>query len=206
MNVETAIFERTAIRTFDPTHIMSDDEKRRLLELAMQAPSAWNVQQWRFVLVEDPNLRQNMRDAAMGQHQVTDAAMFVAIVVDLDAWKRNPARYFTTLPDDVAEVLGDKVLEFYDGRAWLARDDAMRSCGLAAQTLMLAATAQGLASCPMDLFDESRVSELLNMPEGHVPAMFVAIGKARPEQDLPRAGRLPYDEVVMVNAFPAAPD
>ena len=127
MNVNTAILQRSSIRTFDPGHTMTMAEKRALLELAQRAPSAWNVQQWRFVLVEDDDLRKQLRAAAMGQSQVTDAAMFVAIVVNLDAWKQNPARYFDAIPDDVAEVFADKVREFYDGRDWLARDDAMRS-------------------------------------------------------------------------------
>ena len=69
---------------------------------------------------------------------------------------------------------------------------------------MLAATAKGWGSCPMDLFEEGRVADLLNLPTGHVPAMFVAIGKALVEADLPRMGRLAYDEVVLMDRFPAA--
>lgn len=203
MNVETAILERTAIRTFDADHRMDMADKRKLLELAGRAPSAWNIQHWRFVLVEDPAQRQALQAAAANQAQFTDAAMLVAIVVDLDAWKRNPARYFDGAPEDVAEVLGGKVLGFYDGRDTLARDEAMRSCGLAAQTLMLAATDMGLSSCPMDLFEEDQVQTLLNLPPAHETAMFVAIGKAKPEQDLPRMGRLPYHEVVFQDRFPA---
>ena len=201
MNVSSAIRERTAIRTFDSTHTLSSQDKRHLLELAMQAPSAWNIQHWRFVLVEDPAQRAALQEAAANQAQFTDAAMLIAIVVDIDAWKREPARYFAAAPAEVAEVLGEKVLDFYKDRDWLARDEAMRSCGLAAQTLMLAATEMGLASCPMDLFEGDVVHALLNLPDGHETAMFVAIGKARPEQDLPRMGRLPYDEVVVIDRF-----
>jgi len=203
MNVDTAIVTRTAVRTFDPEHVLDAADQRRLLELARRAPSAWNVQQWRFVVIDDTALRQSLCTAAMGQTQVIDCSLFVAIVVDLDAWKRNPARYFDAFPDDVADLYADKVRSFYEGRDWLARDDAMRSCGLAAQTLMLASTAMGLASCPMDLFDEARVSQLLNLPDAHVVAMFVAIGKAVVDPDLPRMGRLPFDEVVVRNRFPA---
>lgn len=201
MNVETAIENRTAIRVFDAQHTMMQKEKQHLLELAMHAPSAWNIQHWRFILIENRDLRQSLSIAAQGQTQVTDAAMLVVITVDPAAWDKNPARYFSTLPDEVAEVLGDKVREFYKDRTWLARDDAMRSCGLASQTLMLAATAMGLGSCPMDLFDEDEVSKLLDLPAGIIPAMFVAIGKSYAEQGMPRAGRLPYDEVVMVDHF-----
>ncbi|HEY9078706.1 nitroreductase family protein [Magnetovibrio sp.] len=204
LSVSTAIHNRTAIRTFDPSFIMSGDDKRRLLSLAMQAPSAWNIQHWRFVLVEDPAQRAALQAAAGNQAQFTDSAMLVAIVVDLEAWKRNPARYFDAVGEDIAEVLAAKVIDFYTDRDWLARDDAMRSCGLAAQTLMLAATEMGLATCPMDLFEPETVQDLLNLPSGHVTAMFVAIGKAKADQDAPRMGRLPYDEVVVIDRFPNA--
>lgn len=202
MNVENAILQRTAIRTFDPSYEMSASEKRSLLTLARHAPSAFNVQQWRFVLIEDPAQRVALQTAANNQTQFTDAAMLVAIVVDIDAWQRNPARYFSPMPADVAEVLGTKVIAFYNDRAWLARDDAMRSCGLVAQTIMLSATERGLASCPMDLFEPEHVHKLLNLPEGHEAAMFIAIGKPKSDQDVPRVGRLPYEELVFVDRFP----
>lgn len=202
MNVDIAIVERTAIRTFDPAHVMDPAEKRSLLELAGRAPSAWNIQHWRFVLIEDPAQRLALQYAAANQAQFSDSAMLVAVVVDLDAWRRDPARYFDAAPAEVAEVLAGKVLDFYQDRPQLARDEAMRSCGLAAQTLMLAATARGLASCPMDIFEADTVQVLLNLPAGHETAMFIAIGNARPEQDLPRMGRLPYDQVVVVDRFP----
>ncbi|MBL4615731.1 MAG: nitroreductase family protein [Magnetovibrio sp.] len=194
---------KIAIRTFDPGHQMSSSEQRALFELAMLAPSAWNIQHWCFVLIDEPTLRQQLQSAAANQAQVCDAAMLVVIVVDLMAWQDNPARYFDTSPAEVADVLGAKVLDFYADNPTLARDDAMRSCGLAAQTLMLAATVMGLATGPMDMFDEQKVAHLLNLPQNHVPAMFVAIGHAREENGLPRAGRLAYDEIVINNRFSA---
>lgn len=202
MNVDTAIMTRSAVRTFDPTYTLPMADKRRLLELAQRAPSAWNIQHWRFVLIEDGAQRRALQAAAANQAQFTDCAMLIAIVVDLQAWANNPARYFSAMPEEVAEVLAEKVLDFYQDRAWLARDEAMRSCGLAAQTLMLAATAAGLASCPMDIFEQDTVQSLLNLPEGHETAMFIAIGKGIVDEDLPRSDRLSFDEVVVVDRFP----
>jgi len=76
----------------------------------------------------------------------------------------------------------------------------MRSCGIAAQTLMLAAKAMGYDSCPMDGFDFGKVAELINLPEDHAIAMFVAVGKGTKEA-WPRAGQLPMDEVVINDRF-----
>jgi nitroreductase len=76
----------------------------------------------------------------------------------------------------------------------------MRSCGIAAQTLLLAATSMGYESCPMDGFDFDKVGELIKLPEDHVIAMFVAIGK-RTIDAWPRPGQLALNEVVIENMF-----
>ena len=76
----------------------------------------------------------------------------------------------------------------------------MRSCGMTAQSLMLAATSMGYDSCPMDGFDFEKVSEVINLPEDHIISMFVVIGKAMKEA-WPRPGQLPMDEVVIQDHF-----
>jgi nitroreductase len=76
----------------------------------------------------------------------------------------------------------------------------MRSCGIAAQTLMLAAKAMGYDSCPMDGFDFDAVAKLIKLPEGHIVTMFVAIGKGTKEA-WERPGCFEYDQVVIENTF-----
>ena len=76
----------------------------------------------------------------------------------------------------------------------------MRSCGIAAQTLMLAAKEMGYDSCPMDGFDFDQVGQLINLPQGHVIALCLAVGKGVQAAN-PRAGQLAKDEVVINNRF-----
>ena len=90
--------------------------------------------------------------------------------------------------------------KFYEGNETLQRDEAMRSCGLAAQTLMLAAKAFGYDSCPMDGFDFEKVGALINLPEDHIISMFVVIGKATKEAR-ERPGQLAMEEVVINDKF-----
>ncbi|MBC8317804.1 MAG: nitroreductase family protein, partial [Desulfobulbaceae bacterium] len=90
--------------------------------------------------------------------------------------------------------------QYYRGKDQVQRHAAMRSCGIAAQTLMLAAKSMGYDSCPMDGFDFDKVAEIINLPADHVIAMFVAIGKGTQEA-WPRPGQLPLDEVVIRNSF-----
>ena len=76
----------------------------------------------------------------------------------------------------------------------------MRSCGIAGQTLMLAAKAMGYDTCPMIGFDPQQVAEIIQLPADHVIGFMIAVGKAiKPARD--RAGQLPLAEVVMRNHF-----
>lgn len=94
----------------------------------------------------------------------------------------------------------EAIQTYYEGREQVQRDEAMRSCGIAAQTLMLAAKDFGYDSCPMDLSDSDEVGKLINLPEDHLVAMFVAVGKGM-QDPWPRGGQLPMDEIVKINHF-----
>lgn len=200
MNVIEAIEARRAVKHFDPEHRMTEAEVGELMRLAVLSPSAFNIQNWRFVLVRDPELRKQVRAVAWDQAQVTDASLLVVLCADLKAWEKAPERYWAGAPQPVRDYLVPAIDQYYRGREWVQRDEGMRSCGIAAQTLMLAAKAMGYDSCPMDGFDYGEVGRLLNLPADHAVVMFVAIGKGTQEA-WPRPGQLPLEEVVVQNRF-----
>ncbi|MBE7729447.1 nitroreductase family protein [Komagataeibacter sp. FXV3] len=201
MDTLEAIRTRRAIRAYDPDHKISPADLHKLLAAARHAPSAFNIQHCRFVVVRDPALRRALRKVAWDQPDVTDASALVVICADRDAWKKDPARYFDGAPEDVKQRMAELIRSYYEGREWVQQDETMRSAGLAAQTLMLAATAMGYQSCPMDGFDYDAVGRLINLPADHVVAMFVVIGKGV-EQAAPRVGKLPDGEVILTDRFP----
>ncbi len=200
MDVKTAIETRRAIKHFDPQHEMPRADIDALLSLTMLSPTAFNIQHWRFVVVRDPAIREAIRAASWMQPQITDASLFVIICADVKAWEKHPERYWRNAPQDVREGIIEAIGEYYRGNERLQRDEAMRSCGIAAQTLMLAAKAMGYDSCPMDLSDFGEVAKIIKLPDDHVIAMFVAIGKGI-RDPWPRAGQLPRNEVVFVDHF-----
>jgi len=199
MKTEEAIRYRRAVKQYDPAHQMSDDEINKLLSLALLSPTAFNIQNWRFVIVSDPELRKQIREVAWDQSQVTDTSLFIVMCADLNSWKQ-PARYWVNAPKEVQEFMIPAIDDYYRGKEQVQRDEAMRSCGIVAQTLMLAAKSMGYDSCPMDGFDFKKVAELIHLPDDHVIAMFVAIGKCTKEA-WPRPGQLDLDEVVIKNRF-----
>ena len=200
MNIVEAIETRRSLKHYDPTHQMPEADVARLIQLAKLSPSSFNMQNYRFVLVRDPALRQQIRDVAWNQAQVTDASLLVIMCADLNAHNEDPARYWAHAPKAVQDILVPALTPFYEGKPQLIRDEAMRSTGLAGMTLMLAARGLGYDSCPMVGFDAGAVAKLIKLPDDHVISFMIAIGK--PTQPAwPRGERLSDREVVITNQF-----
>jgi nitroreductase len=200
MDTITAIETRRAVKGFDPDHRMTEEEIERLLKLAILSPTAFNIQNWRFVVVRDPALREKIRPVAWDQAQVTDASLLIVLCADLRAWAKSPERYWRNASQPVQDFIVPAIAQYYEGKKQVQRDEAMRSCGIAAQTLMLAAKATGYESCPMDGFDFDAVAELIRLPEDHVIAMMVAVGRGV-KDPWPRGGQLPVGDVVIADRF-----
>ncbi len=200
MNTFEAINSRRAIKHYDPAHRMTDAEIRQLMEAALQAPTAFNIQNWRFVTVLDPEVRKQIRAVAWDQAQGTDSSLLIVLCADKDAWKKDAARYWKNAPQPVQDFLVPAIGQYYEGRDQVQRDECMRSCGMAGMTIMLAAKAMGYDSCPMDGFDFDAVAKIIKLPEDHVISFMIAVGKGT-QPAWPKPGQLPYDEVVIQNTF-----
>jgi nitroreductase len=200
MDTLEAIKQRRAVKHYDPEYQMSDEQIRELISLAMLSPTAFNIQHWRFLVVKDKAQRQAIREAAWGQAQVTDASLLIVMCADAKAWSKDAARYWKNAPREVQDFMVPAITGYYQDKDRVQRDETMRSCGIAAQTIMLGAKAMGLDSCPMDGFDFDAVGKIVNLPQDHVITMMVVVGKAvQPAR--PRGGQLSADEVMVIDRF-----
>lgn len=200
METKDAIKHRRSVKYYDSHHKMKDSEITELLSLAALSPTAFNIQHWRFVIVKDPELRNEIRKVAWNQAQITDSSLLIILCADLKAWEKSPDRYWKNAPKETQDFILPAIDGYYRDKEQVQRDETMRSCGIAAQTLMLAAKSMGYDSCPIDGFDFPAVAKLIKLPSDHVITMFVAIGKGITEA-APRAGQLPLDEIVIDNSF-----
>jgi nitroreductase len=201
VNTTDAVYRRRAVKHFDPNHKLTDHEEQALLSATIQAPTSFNIQHWRFIVLRDPALRARIRkEFGNDQAQMTDASLLILFTADVKAWQRKPERYWVNAPEEVAELLVGWMGPFHEGREWLQRDEAQRSIGIAMQTLMLVAQDMGYQSCPMIGFDIEKVAELVNLPEDHVMGPMVAIGKGI-KDPWPKPGQLPLEEIVFENSF-----
>ena len=106
MDTFDAIYQRRAIKQFDPAHRFTKEEESKLLQAAIQAPTSFNIQHWRFVIVRDPDLRQRIRkEYGNDQAQMTDASLLIIMTADVKAWTKDPQRYWENAPKEVADLL-----------------------------------------------------------------------------------------------------
>jgi nitroreductase len=200
MNTRETIEARRSVKHYDPDHVMPEEDLAELIRLTKLSPSSFNMQNYRILVVRDPEIRKQIRAAAWDQAHVTDASVLFILCADLTAHQENPSTYWAHAPQEVQNILGPMIQPFYEGKDTLIRDEAMRSSALAGMTLMLAAKDMGYDSCPMIGFDGEKVAELINLPQHYALSFMIPVGKqAHPGWG--RGDRLPDDRVVAYDKF-----
>lgn len=179
---------------------LTEEETNQLLSLAILSLTASHIPNWRFVIVKDAELRKQIRQAAGDQAQVTDASLLIILCAGTKAWEKHSTNLRRHGPDRDKNYFIVANNGYALGKEELPRDEAMCSCGIAAQTLMLAAKAMGYDSSPLYGFDADRVGKLINLPPEYVVAMFVVLGK-NVKDHWPRNGKLNFSEVVITDQF-----
>jgi nitroreductase len=167
MNVLEAIQERRAIRKFLPKEIPADVLKK-IVEAARLYPTGGNLQPLRFAVITDPVSRGTVFEDLRW-------AMYLPEFVVLP--QEQPAAYIILLRDDRVRQKCD-----YD-------------VGAASAMVMLAAVAQGLASCPIGNFRKTRIAELLQLDTSLIPELVVALGyPAQESRVIPMEDSVKYTE------------
>ena len=178
LSVTEAARQRRSVRAYEPTPIPHEDIEE-ILDVVRLAPSAFNVQPWRFVVVESPDVKARLGAAAYGQRQVTSAPAVIVLYTDM-------AESLATIAEVVHPGIAPEqrtgaksgILD-----SFAARTDAEREAWAAGQGnialgyLLLAAEAHGYQTSPMAGFDAEAVKRLLDLPAHvQIPAI-VAIGR-----------------------------
>ena len=182
LSVREAAEQRRSIREYQPEPVPREDLDR-ILAVVRLAPSAFNLQPWRFVVVETPELKERLAAAAFNQRQVRSAPAVIVLYTDMeDALQRvdevlHPGMQGEQRERARAGILGafaEKGLE--EREAWGAEQGY-----IALGYLLLAAEAYGYHTSPMLGFDARQVREALQLPPHvRIPAL-IAIGRGAEE-------------------------
>ena len=201
------IHRRATAEDFDPRRTLDPQEIRELVEDATRAPSAFNIQHWRFVAVSAAEDRVRLKQAAYGQEQVEKAPVTFIVLGDPRGAERLPEIMETAvgrgaIPSGKAAAWVRMTKQIYADEG-IARDEAMRSASLASMTLMLAAEARGMVAGALTGFDPEAVTREFGIEPPLFPVMLIAVGYAYGPQTA-RMPRLPVEEVLAFDRWPGS--
>lgn len=196
---ETAMAAETrrSIRDYESAPIAEAD-LRELLRLAGRAPSAFNAQPWRFVVVQDDELRAKLAAAAYGQAQVLRAPATIVMYSDMEsALDRMPDSMHPDLPQDQRDAGVEKFRATFANQTVAEREHwGNAQSNIALGYLLLIAESMGYATSPMLGFDAEKVKELLALPAHvRIPAL-ISIGYPADEGEGFRPHRLSSETLV----------
>lgn len=178
LTVTEAARNRRSIRAFEPEAIPHDD-LNQILDVVRLAPSAFNIQPWRFIAVETPELKQQLAAAAYNQRQIASAPAVIVLYTDMaDSLKRVDELLHPGMDDAQKASVRDTILGHFGKMSSEDQENWAASTGnIALGYLLLAIESHGYQSSPMAGFDPEQVKKLLGLPQNvRVPAL-IAIGK-----------------------------
>jgi nitroreductase len=197
------LLQRRATSSFT-TDPVPDQYLQAILRFGTQAPSGYNLQPWRFVVVRDPENRKELQKAAMDQTKVGEAPIVIVAFAVREAWREDMDAIFDegarrgSGKSAQVEAQKEAAIDFLDGfppAVWLNRHTM-----IAVTTMMLVAEAYGLDTAPMEGFDPDAVRRLLDLPREAEVVALLAIGFAK-DPDKPYPGRLAQKELVFQERF-----
>jgi nitroreductase len=179
-----AIQERRATPSFDGSPIPAED-LRQILDAGLHAPSGYNLQPWRFVVVQSTEQKKKLRAASYNQGKVEEASAVIVACGDADGWRKDlelvlekgrkggmPESYAAQAQSSVPNYMSS----FSSGQmqGWLNKQVM-----LAFTHMMLMAEVMGYDTAPMEGFEQDKVHEVLRLPLSYWVVALLAIGHAK---------------------------
>ena len=176
-----AIHDRRATPSFDG-HPLPAADLRQILEAGLHAPSGYNLQQWRFIVVQQPEQRKRLRAASYNQAKVEEASVVIVACGDRDGWRKDLDEMLrlgraSGMPESYAAQAAESVpgymSSFTEGQmqGWLNKQVM-----LAFTSMMLMAEVLGYDTAPMEGFEQDKVCETLRLPMSYWVVALLAIG------------------------------
>lgn len=199
------VSERRATAAFEPLPVPEDDLDA-ILSAGLQAPSSYNLQPWRFIVVRSEEGRRRLRSACFNQGKVEEAPVVIVACGDADGWRTGDLEETLRLgreggmPESYLEQMRSHVpgylREHPNLSAWLNRQVM-----LAFATMMWAAESLGYNTAPMEGFDPDKLRGALKLPLSYEPVALLAVGRsAGPEKY--NGGRFSATRTVFEEQYP----
>ena len=180
-SLSDAIRDRRATPSFDGSPIPAED-LRQVLDAGRHAPSGYNMQPWRFIVVQTPDQKRRLRGASYNQAKVEEASVVIVACGDMDGWRKDldkmiamgleggmPESYAAQAQSSVSNYLSSFTLD--QMKAWLNK-----MVSIASTHMMLTAETLGYDTAPLEGFEQEKVHEVLRLPLSYWVVSLLAIG------------------------------
>ncbi len=203
MNAFNAIKERQSMKHYDINHKLTDDEINQLMSLAVLYPTSFNMQNWIFVILKDPQIRKQIHAAiSSDQAQVTDASLLLIVVCAyLKSWNDNPGRHRANSAKEAQDFLISTRGDYLRRKRPVAGgDETMKSCRIATPIIMLASKSKEYDSNLMMGFDPEKITQTIKLAQEHTISMLIAVVK-QTQPAMPGGRELSLDKAIFVDKF-----
>lgn len=198
------IAERRATPSFDGRPI-PDADLKKILEAGLAAPSGYNLQPWRFIVVESPEQRRRLRSACFNQAKVEEASAVIVACGDAEGWRNGDLDEMlrmgrkSGMPEAYAAQAEANIPGYLMNHpnlpVWICRQVM-----IALTTMMWMAEIIGYRTAPMEGFESERVSEVLNLPPSYQVVALLALGQLFGPEKF-NGGRFPLSRTVFFETY-----
>ncbi|PAW92782.1 NAD(P)H-dependent oxidoreductase [Mucilaginibacter sp. MD40] len=181
---------RYATKKFDNTQKIASEKLGYILDAIQLAPSSYGLQPYRILVVEDPIVRERLKEASYGQTQITDASQLIVFAVETNINEDFVKKYMDStaairnIPRESLAGFEGMVLGTINSRTkeelttW-----AQKQAYIALGVLLAAASEQSIDACPMEGFDAARYNDILNLTEKGLTATVITTVGSRASDD-----------------------
>ena len=200
-SLSEVIKERHSVRKYDSTYQISKEEIKDMLKEAIQAPSSSNLQPWRFIVIQDQELKKELRAVANNQEQVETASAVIAVLGDKEMYKSVEKVYRSAFEAGfMDEANMNRLIEGTNKTYPFASEEVLKNiasfdAGLVSMQLMLIAKNRGYDTVPMGGFDKEKFVKMFNVEDRLFPIVLISVGQAAAPAF--NTTRLPLEDVLI---------
>lgn len=206
MNLIETLNWRYATKSFDPTQKLSDDQLFQLTESLRLAPSSFGLQPWKFLIVTNPAVREELVWHSWGQRQIADASHLIVLCAKDDTTETDVQNYINTIAATTWAPLG--ALDGYKGMmngalesrtADMRKTWAEKQVYIAQWFLLMAAAQLWIDACPMEWFDTQAYNKVLWLEgSGYHSVVIVPVGYRSSDDKYAQAPKVRYTAAQVV--------
>lgn len=183
-SLSEVIKERHSVRKYDSSYKISQEDIKEMLKEATQAPSSSNLQPWRFIVIQDQEVKKELRAVANNQEQVETASAVIAVLGDKEMYKNVEKVYRSAYEAGLMDEANmNRLIEGTNKTYPFASEEILKNiasydAGLVSMQLMLIAKDRGYDTVPMGGFDKEKFVKMFNIDDRLFPIVLISVGKA----------------------------